>query len=114
MRISDWSSDVCSSVLVGQLEHLQNAGQGADVVEVSRAGVVHVRRTLCQQQDAFVVLHRGTERLDGLFANDEQRDRHVWKDHDVAQRQDRGATRSEEGRLGTEGVGRGRSRWVTY
>src|SRR3546814_18094529 len=45
MRISDWSSDVCSSDLqqlraLEFLHHLQRGNHGLDVVAVDRAGVV--------------------------------------------------------------------------
>src|SRR3546814_5111615 len=87
MRISDWSSDVCSSDLraieikagnaramhafdqhlhgaVRQLEHLQDAGQHADAVKVFLARFVGNSGFLRNQQDVLVVLHRHGQRLD--------------------------------------------------
>src|SRR3546814_17482597 len=59
MRISDWSSDVCSSDL------------------------------MVIQQDALVGLHRQVQRADRLFATHEQRDHHVREHDHVEQRQHR-------------------------
>ena len=74
---------------VGQLEHLQDAGDAADVVHVLGARLVLGRRLLRDQQDVLARFHRGFHRLDGLRAADEQRDHHVREHHHVAQRQQR-------------------------
>ena len=74
---------------VGQLEQLQDAGDGADAVDVVAAGIVLARILLRHQQDLLVVLHHLLERVDRLLAPDEQRDDHVREDDDVPQRQHR-------------------------
>ena len=74
---------------IGQAQQLQDAGIGAIAVQVVGLGVIHVRIALGDQHNALVGLHGGIERLDGLFAADEQRVDHMRINHHVAQRQHR-------------------------
>ncbi len=83
---------------VGKLQHLQDRRDRADLVQVLRGRVVLRRLLLRDEQDVLAGLHRHVERLDGLGPPDEQRDDHVRKDHDVAQRKQR-----ERGQIGGEG-----------
>src|SRR3546814_15320715 len=93
MRISDWSSDVCSSDLTEQ-EHrhrrgeprlaLRQAGIGRDALDHPPVGVAKLH----DEQE-------GADRRDDI---DEQKGQH----------------RSEERRVGKECVSKGRSRWSLY
>ena len=74
---------------IRQLEHLQDAGNSADFVQVVETGFVLGRRLLRHQQDVLAALHCDFERLDRLGTAHEQRDHHVRKHHYVAQRQQR-------------------------
>ncbi len=74
---------------VGQLQHLQDGRDAADLVEVGRTRVVLRRLLLGDEQDVLAGVHRHVERLDRLGTSDEQRDDHVRKHDDVAQRQQR-------------------------
>ena len=74
---------------VRQFEHLQNVRHTADGIQVIQAGIVFGRRFLRDQHDALAGLHGGFQRLDGLGAADKQRDDHMRKHHDIAQRQQR-------------------------
>src|SRR3546814_5504777 len=90
MRISDWSSDVCSSDLgiVGE-QHL-----GAKAEPLHHAGPI----ALDDAVGALAQIARGGDGL-GVF--------HVERDRRPAARQ----RRSEERRVGKEGVSTCRSRW---
>src|SRR3546814_16772125 len=85
MRISDWSSDVCSSDLVAfhiDARHARGLGVGADGIgELAIAGVFH---------------------------------RHMEDRRDQDEDQDRHHARSEERRVGKECVSTCRSRWSSY
>jgi hypothetical protein len=70
---------------VGQLEHLQDVGDAADIVEILDRRLVLGGGLLRDQQDALAVFHGALERLDTLRATDEERDHHVREDHHVAQ-----------------------------
>ncbi|MNM92285.1 hypothetical protein D3C81_1046120 [compost metagenome] len=72
---------------VGQLQHLQDIGDAADLVQVVSRRLVLGSRLLGHEHDALARLHRSLKRLDGLRATHEQRDHHVRKHHHVAQRQ---------------------------
>ncbi len=72
---------------VRQLQHLQDIGDAADLVQVFGGGLILRRRFLGHEHDALARLHRSFQRLDGLRATHEQRDHHVRKHHHVAQRQ---------------------------
>ncbi len=74
---------------VGQLQQLENGGQGADAIDVVGGGIVLGRVLLRHQQDLLVVLHHIFEGANGFFATDEKRDDHVGENDDVAERQNR-------------------------
>jgi hypothetical protein len=74
---------------VGQLQHLQDAGDAADLEHVVGLGLVLAGGLLGHQHDLAAGFHRGFQRLDGLGPPDEQRDDHVREHDHVAQRQQR-------------------------
>ena len=74
---------------VGELEHLQDGGDAADLEHVGNRRLVLGRGLLGHQHDAAFRFHGGLERLDALGPTHEQRDDHVREDDDVAQRQER-------------------------
>ncbi len=74
---------------IGQLQHLQDVRDAADLVDVLGFGLVLRRVLLRDQHDAFAGFHRSFERLDRLRTADEQRNDHVREDDHVAQRQQR-------------------------
>ncbi len=90
---------------IGQLQHLQDAGDRADSVEVVGGGLVLGGGLLRHQQDALTGVHRQLERFNRLGSPNKQRDDHVRKDHDVAQRQQRQihGVASGGGRIGHRG-----------
>ena len=91
--------------VVRELEHLQDLGAHADVVEVLRQRVVDRGAPLRGQEDLLVGGHGALDRGDRLFAAHEERHHHVREDHDVAQRQQRqgaGAPAVRTGSLTTE------------
>src|SRR3546814_18632750 len=96
MRISDWSSDVCSSDLP---EH--------------RVPVAFLDLHLVPQRGNEVVARLGREaaELDGrpVAADSLQADRHLWRLDGLA-----AVERSEERRVGKECVSTCRSRWSPY
>src|SRR3546814_14394350 len=87
MRISDWSSDVCSS-------DLQPAG-----LRAARAGRPRLARG------------GGRRRPDRRRSQPGRGDRERWG---AQARRHRKGARSEERRVGKEGVGTDRSRWSPY
>src|SRR3546814_9215070 len=87
MRISDWSSDVCSSDLVQRTEHALAAGFDAGIAEID---------------DAVVMRFRGTSSLQG--ATKMSRNPKLWVEE----------KRSEERRVGKECVSTCRSRWSPF
>src|SRR3546814_17362119 len=97
MRISDWSSDVCSSDLMEAVEagrHVE--GRGVDAVGETEGGV------------AVLV---------GLDGGEQQTEQHRQPEalHEaLAVAVDEGVVRSEERRVGTECVSTCRSRWSRY
>src|SRR3546814_11041432 len=110
MRISDWSSDVCSSDLatvarlaravIARLGH--DLGRGAVVVEIDDNGILILAAILERLDDAADALvhdldHRG---VGGHLAD---LDRALF-----------GGQRSEERRVGKECVRTCRSRWSPY
>src|SRR3546814_13236283 len=101
MRISDWSSDVCSSDLVPG---------GIEAVERPLAELAEV------EEDSLVVVAGGRQDID---AGTGRRPHHVVDD--AAQRLQRvdvvardQSVRSEERRVGKECVSTCRSRWSPY
>src|SRR3546814_14624981 len=89
MRISDWSSDVCSSDLLGGLAR-RHVGEIADH---PRGGVHRVHAVGGEGGVRFLAAHVAADRGLALVAGD---DLH----------------RSEERRVGKEGVSTVRSRWL--
>src|SRR3546814_20415791 len=105
MRISDWSSDVCSSDLVGHIvgdvralrrPREQQPGEADGIDDIVRP------RLPCEQ---FIILRA-----------DDDADRYARGEvADGQYDQDRGViARSEERRVGKEGVSTCRSRWSPY
>jgi len=74
---------------VGQLEHLQDAGNTTHVEHVVGPGFVLAGCLLRHQHDLAALLHGSFQRLDRLRPPHEQRDDHVRKHHHIAQRQQR-------------------------
>src|SRR3546814_20301060 len=99
MRISDWSSDVCSSDLIPQIA-VKMADSGASVFVVDKKGHAVPRsiRLGEMQGDKWVVLE-GLRPGEKIVTNGVQK---VM------------AGRSEERRVGKECVSTCRSRWSTY
>ena len=58
-------------------------------VQAVGRGIVFGRVLLGQKQNLLLVVHHLFERAHGFLAADEQRNDHVGKHHDVAQRQNR-------------------------
>jgi len=73
---------------VGELEQLQNRGQGADRIQIILYGIIDLGVSLRDEQNALVALHGLIERLDGFVAPHEEGDDHVRIHDDVAKRQD--------------------------
>jgi hypothetical protein len=78
---------------VGQLEHLQDGGDAADLEHVAHRRLVLGGGLLGHQHDAALGLHGRFQGLDALGAAHEQRDDHVGKHHHVPQRQQRQVNR---------------------
>src|SRR3546814_1230837 len=89
MRISDWSSDVCSSDLLDQRD-LMFASSGKD------------------QVGERLLVHREESHGGAILG------RHVGDSRAVGQRQSAEPRRSEERRVGKECVSTCRSRWSHY
>src|SRR3546814_13886085 len=109
LRISDWSSDVCSSDLLGQIRDGRN-------IEV--AGVILVRQRPGSAKGVlFVTIEDETGIANGILWPDrfEIYRRQVMSASMIAMRgrlQKEGEViRSEERRVGKECVSTGRSRW---
>src|SRR3546814_12104826 len=104
MRISDWSSDVCSSDLADR-EPLGSLAQGLHDAEGLRAhggDDVHLALRQCDDQlrEFLVLQDAGTGRV-------------LLPERDVERALQR-ADRSEERRVGKECVSTCRSRWSAY
>src|SRR3546814_11856861 len=97
MHISDWSSDVCSSDLVGGARHV-DIEEGATHQKVRRLGR-DILGELCQP----------------LGGDDAGKAAFPAPAHQIGHRAERGlARRSEERRVGKECVSTCRSRWSPY
>ena len=83
---------------VGQLQHLQDAGDAADFVDVFGSGIILAGGLLRHQHDALARFHRDFQRADRARTADEQRDDHVREHHHVAQRNS-GRSIGSEGRV---------------
>ena len=75
--------------LVGQLQKLQHGRQRADPMQAVGVGIVLGGVLLGQKQNLLLVVHHLFERANGFLAADEQRNDHVGKHDDIAQRQHR-------------------------
>jgi len=73
---------------VGQLQHLQNIGHAADLVDVCGGGFVLGGGLLGCQHDALALFHGRFQRLDGFGTTDEQRYHHMREHNHIAQRQE--------------------------
>src|SRR3546814_18825483 len=107
MRISDWSSDVCSSDLPTLLEFtlMRSPADARASAAHGYVGVVAYTRGKFARTDRAVVPFR----YDGVDADAVIRwiARQPWSDGRVGMR-------SEERRVGKEGVSTCRSRWSPY
>jgi hypothetical protein len=74
---------------VGELQHLQDRRDAADLEHVVGLGLVLAGGLLRDQHDLAAGFHRDLERLDRLRAADEHGNDHVREDDDVAQGQQR-------------------------
>ena len=75
--------------VVGQLQKLKHGRQRTDLVDRVRTWIVVGGVLLGGEQNERVILHHFLEGANGFLAADEERDNHVRKHHDVAQRQHR-------------------------
>src|SRR3546814_14234433 len=108
MRISDWSSDVCSSDLRGR-------ERGVACDEIDRPAIVRIDQAEIPEFAALVSVgntrrgqaqHGLGERVDGTGGGDRRHEAGEFADEDVV--------RSEERRVGKECVSTCRSRWAPY
>src|SRR3546814_17192042 len=104
MRISDWSSDVCSSDLAGA------AGGDGDVFEVGAVGAAQLAGDV--QAQAGAVLGGGEEGAEQLRHDGVGDAGAAIEDFD--HRELAALFRSEERRVGKECVSTCRSRWSPY
>src|SRR3546814_15060488 len=98
MRISDWSSDVCSSDLIGCIEQRGDLVP-RQIVDQGRVGPLCRHGTYTQRE-----IEAGWDAI--LDVTEERPDR---RKPGIA-----GSGRSDERRVGTECVSTGRSRWSPY
>src|SRR3546814_14195555 len=103
MRISDWSSDVCSSDLALHPKRF--------------AEIDHMVSTRTPERDLYLhqVIHQVEERLEELRLTAEVtgRPKHMWSIYEKMVVKGR-EFRSEERRVGKECVSTWRSRWSPY
>src|SRR3546814_11627070 len=102
MRISDWSSDVCSSDLTGPSEHLKALAKGADYLICEVIDLARVER-LVRAFPGFT-----PDQLPSLM-------QHLVADHltgeQIGEIAAEAEVRSEERRVGKECVSTCKSRW---
>src|SRR3546814_15247467 len=113
MRISDWSSDVCSSDLHGALAQAAGQLEGIGLHRLGRIGEADQMQHLAHQRLALGATDLAVQmqRLADLIAdgmNRRQRRHRLLEDDGDAR------ARSEERRVGKEGVSTCRSRWSPY
>jgi hypothetical protein len=72
---------------VGQAQHLEDAGQGAQAVDFPFLGLIPAGVFLGAQQDVFFLPHGVLQRGDGAFPADEQGHHHGGEHHDIPQGQ---------------------------
>src|SRR3546814_11353820 len=108
MRISDWSSDVCSSDLIGLQIAPVHAGSSRHRNEIpAKEDALHIaegKKRVCQRRDFCFLRSREIARagLHDLAAGKEFERRRI------------GRHRSEERRVGTECVSTCSARWSPY
>src|SRR3546814_10951910 len=102
MRISDWSSDVCSSDLLVAMAYKYSQGQPFIYPQNDLSHTGNFLRmmfaTPCEEYKVNEVVERALDRIFILHADHEQN----------------ASTRSEERRVGKECVGKCRSGWSPY
>ena len=74
---------------VGQLEHLHNLAEGAELIEIFDLGIVGLRVALRDQKDLPFIFHGPFQGLDGTRPAHEQGRHHVRENHDIPQREHR-------------------------
>src|SRR3546814_16831051 len=111
MRISDWSSDVCSSDLVKDL--VNGIADGYDDIELlKRYSTVGMGPSQGRHSAVAAVRILARETGTDLARLGVTTQRPPYLPEKFALLAGRG--RSEEGRVGQECVSKGRSRWFTY
>src|SRR3546814_13258212 len=121
MRISDWSSDVCSSDLVGRLLDgyaLTVAGDGGMLAGPAGDGAYFYDKMACGCIDAaehagyrgaWPLLKRVTDLVHPRLP-----EKALTREEQIARKMRRTNDRSEERRVGKESVSTCRSRWSQY
>src|SRR3546814_16977754 len=102
MRISDWSSDVCSSDLLKRLLAAERTGAAAELLGVG-GGAMDLTIGYLKERKQFGAPI-------GSFQALQHRAAHLYSEMEVARSAVLKAQRSEERRVGNEGVRRCRSR----
>ncbi|MCY1175228.1 hypothetical protein D9M73_154580 [compost metagenome] len=74
---------------IGQLQQLQNSGNGTDTIQSVFTRIIVSRIFLRQQKNLLLASHRCLEGFDGLLAPHEQRDNHMRIHNDITQWQER-------------------------
>ena len=69
---------------VGQLEQLQNRGDGADLEQIAGGRILHRRVLLRHQQDLLILPHHGLQGTHRFVAPDKEGHDHVREDYDIA------------------------------
>src|SRR3546814_12354496 len=107
MRISDWSSDVCSS----DLPVKSRSAKQAQMLQVSLTPAAVAHRQVSKGWRKFLMTSRGKiGHMDAPAATAEQSGLHHVGAHDMAAH----GFRAEESRVGKECVSTCRSRWSQY
>src|SRR3546814_13541131 len=119
MRISDWSSDVCSSDLDGRVDARQAAEAShreirhRDLLDVDVADIL-VAFAEQVLGAGFVVAERGGAVLRGAGNHEEGKAKRPGTVQQALALDNRRPVRSEERRVGKERVSTCRSRWSPY
>src|SRR3546814_12245933 len=107
MRISDWSSDVCSSYLAVELDVVELVPGGLELHRILFILVAHLRHILVAKQRVVVEVHLGVERDDVAGTGHHQRvdlhDRGIERQEGLVHGSNE-LHRSEERRVGNEWV----------
>src|SRR3546814_20824254 len=105
MRISDWSSDVCSSDLEVALHCVAASAPQRDLHYHEAVGALHAEEAAVEQEVAGLVLGQQLEEI--VLGNADRRDHRRLQAADELVDH----VRSEERRVGKECVSTCRSRW---